>query len=134
MAKGTWVMRTAVMVSILAHASLIGAAGLRKAPVLPVEPPAEANILGGTASVPVDSEELVDVDTVGGSAPETPPAAPPAPVAPSGSDDQDEVPVEPAKPPSVPDKPVPNDKPKAEDKSDKSEKPAPPKPKAPEDK
>lgn len=129
MAKGAWVMRTAVMVSILAHASLIGAAGLRKPSPAPVEPPPEANILGGTTFLPVDSEELVDVDTMGGSAPETPPAAPPAPIAPSGNDDQDEAPVELPQAPSVPDKPVPKDQPKAEDKP--APKPAPKTPEAP---
>lgn len=138
MAKGAWVMRTAVMVSILAHASLIGAAGLRKPAPTPEEPPPAADVLGGTSVMPTGSEELLDVDVMGGSAAETPaPVAPPAPVVPAGTDDQDEAPVDPPKPPSVPDKPVPNDKPSDQDK------PAPrappktpdaPKPKPPADK
>lgn len=124
MAKGAKVMRTAVVLSILAHASLIGAAGLRKQPPAVEEPPPVADVWAGTTSLPVGSEELVDVDTLGGLAPQTPPAPTPTPAMPSGPDTQDEAPVEPAKPPVVPEKPVPKDKPAAE-------KPAPKAPPAP---
>lgn len=114
MAKGAWVMRTAVVVSILAHASLIGAAGLRKQTPVREEPPPVADVWAGTTSMPVGSEELVDVDTLGGSAPQTAPAPTPIPAMPSGPDTQDEAPVEAPKPPVVPEKPAPQDKPAAE--------------------
>ncbi|MBK9258883.1 MAG: hypothetical protein IPM54_03500 [Polyangiaceae bacterium] len=115
MAKGAWVMRTAVMVSILAHASLIGAAGLRKAAPAPDEPPQAADLLAGTTALPADAEELHEVDVLGGSAAQTPPAAPPAPpAAPAGQDD-DEAPAEPPKPPVAQDKPVTQDKPSVSD-------------------
>ncbi len=112
MAKRAWVMRTAVVVSILAHVSLIGAAGLRKPAQAPAEPTPTADVWAGTTAMPVGSEELLDVDLMGGSAAETPPAAPPAPAAPVA----DETPAEPVKPPVAADKPVANDKPSVPDK------------------
>ncbi len=132
MAKGAKVMRTAVVLSILAHASLIGAAGLRKQPPVPEEPPPVADVWAGTTSLPVGSEELVDVDTLGGSAPQTPPAPTPTPAMPSGADTQDEAPVEAPKPPVVPEKPVPKDKPAVEKPAQKAPAKAPetPKPQA----
>ncbi len=125
MAKGAWVMRTAVVVSILAHASLIGAAGLRKQTPVREEPPPTADVWAGTTSIPVGSEELVDVDTLGGSAPQTAPAPTPIPAMPSGADTQDEAPVEAPKPPVVPEKPVPKDKPAAEKQPPKAPAKAP---------
>lgn len=116
MAKRAWVMRTAVMVSILAHASLIGAAGLRKPVQVPVEPPPIGDVWAGTTAMPVGSEELLDVDVMGGSAAETPPAAPPAPAMPVADETHDDAIVEPAKPAPVPDKPVATDKPSVPDK------------------
>ncbi len=113
-------MRTAVVVSILAHASLIGAAGLRKPVQAPVEPPPTGDVWAGTTAMPVGSEELLDVDVMGGSAAETPPAAHPAPATPAADESPDQAPdqaaAEPAKPPTVPDKPIANDKPSVPDK------------------
>lgn len=114
--KGAWVMRTAVVVSILAHASLIGAAGLRKPAPAPAEPTPTPDVWAGTTAMPVGSEELLDVDVLGGSAAETPPAAPPAPATPAADETHDEAPADPVKPPAVPDKPVANDKPNVPDK------------------
>src|SRR4051812_38536548 len=117
MAKGVWVMRTAVMVSILAHASLIGAAGLRKPAHVPAEPPPAADVWAGTTAMPLGGEELLDVDVTGASAAETPPVALPAPAAPQANDAVPDKPsVESPTPPVVPDKPIPNDKPTAQDK------------------
>lgn len=105
-------MRAAVVVSILAHASLIGAAGLRKPPSAPAELAPPTDVWAGTTALPTGSEELVDVEALGGSSPETPPAPPALPAAPSGNDSTDEIPIEPS-PPVVPDKPAEPDKPKA---------------------
>jgi outer membrane biosynthesis protein TonB len=116
MAKRAWVMRTAVMVSILAHASLIGAAGLRKTTQAPAEPPPAADVWAGTTAMPVGSEELLDVDVMGGSAAETPPVALAAPAAPAADETHEEASPEPVKPPAAPDKPVANDKPIVPDK------------------
>jgi len=110
MAKGAWVMRTAVMVSILAHASLIGAAGLRRAARAPAEPPAAVDLLAGTTALPAFADDVHDVDVVGGSGAEAPPAAPPAPAA--GQDVRDEAPVDPPPPKIAQDKPTPKQPPK----------------------
>ncbi len=93
-----WVMQGAVIVSILAHASLIAAAGVRTerapAPKDDLAPPVDT--WAGTTSVPMGGE-LHEVDVTGseiGGAPSPPPA--PAPVA---------APREPTEPPPPPPKP-----------------------------
>jgi len=121
MASRAWMMRTAVVVSILAHASLIGAAGLRKPSSAPVELAPPTDVWAGTTAMPTGSEELVDVEALGGSSPETPPAPPATPAAPSGNDSADEIPIEPS-PPVVPDKPSEPDKPKVKEPSKTPEK------------
>lgn len=127
MASGTWVMRTAVVVSILAHASLIGAAGLRKPSSDQAELAPPTDVWAGTTALPTGSEELVDVDTMGGSspAPEAPAVPAPMPAAPSGNDSADEIPVEPEPAPAVPDKPVEPDKPKVQEPKKAPEAPKP---------
>jgi outer membrane biosynthesis protein TonB len=122
-------MRAAVVVSILAHASLIGAAGLRKSSSAPVELAPPTDVWAGTTALPTGSEELVDVEALGGSSPETQPAPPALPAAPPGNDSTDDIPIEPA-PPVVPDKPAEPDKPKVKEPSKTPEKtPEPAKPK-----
>lgn len=122
--RATMGMRAAVVVSILAHASLIGAAGLRTSSPAPVELTPPTDVWAGTTALPTGSEELVDVDTQGGSAPETRPAPAPMPAAPAGNDTADEVPVEPPSAPStstVPDKPSVPDKPKVQEPQETKE-------------
>jgi outer membrane biosynthesis protein TonB len=122
-------MRTAVVVSILAHASLLAAAGLRKPASVPDELAPPTDVWAGTTSLPTGSEELVDVDTMGGSSRETPPTPAPAPAAPSGDDSADDAPVEPPndppKAPVVPDKQVGPDKPAPKDPPKTPETPKP---------
>ena len=98
----TWVMQGAVVVSILAHVSLIAAAGLRKerAPAEELAPPVDT--WAGTTSAPIGGElHEVDVsgsETLGGSG--EPPAPAPAPAAPS--EPPAAAPNEPAEPPPPP--------------------------------
>ncbi len=114
MAKGTWVMRTAVVVSILAHASLIGAAGLRRSATPQPELTPPVDVWAGTTALPVGGDELQDVDVVGSSPAEAAPAAPPAAPATPATPAENAVPADPPKPPPVlPDKPVDKDKPAA---------------------
>ncbi|MDI1432558.1 hypothetical protein [Polyangium sorediatum] len=115
----TWVMQGAVIVSILAHASLIAAAGLRKEHA-PEELAPPADTWAGTTAAPIGGE-LHEVDVTGseiGSAPAEPPAPAPAPAAPN--EPPAAAPNEPAEPPPPPPK-VDPPKPKAD----------PPKPKEP---
>ncbi|MRG95991.1 hypothetical protein [Polyangium spumosum] len=88
--SSTWVMQGAVVVSILAHASFLAAAGLRPPRPAPEELAPPADTWAGTTSAPIGGElHEVDVtgsETLGGSgepvapAPETPnePSEPPA--------------------------------------------------------
>ncbi|MDC3959380.1 hypothetical protein [Polyangium jinanense] len=120
----TWVMQGTVIVSILAHASLIAAAGLRKERA-PEELTPPADTWAGTTAAPIGGE-LHEVDVTGsevGGAPGQPapapaPAAPPEPPA--------AAPSEPAEPPPPPPK-VDPPKPKADPPKPKAD---PPKPKA----
>ncbi|MDI1481503.1 hypothetical protein [Polyangium sp. y55x31] len=119
----TWVMQGAVIVSILAHASLIAAAGLRKERA-PEELAPPADTWSGTTAAPIGGElHEVDVagsETFGGS------SQPPAPAPATPSEPPAAAPSEPAEPPPPPPKADPP-KPKADPPKPKAD---PPKPKA----
>ncbi|HVK70749.1 MAG TPA: hypothetical protein VM694_40115, partial [Polyangium sp.] len=119
----TWVMQGAVIVSILAHASLIAAAGLRKERA-PEELAPPADTWAGTTAAPIGGE-LHEVDVTGsevGGAPAEPPGPAPAPAAPS--EPPAAAPSEPAEPPPPPPK-VDPPKPKADPPKPKPKEPKP---------
>ena len=123
-ASNRWAMRTAVVVSILAHAAVISASGLRRERPDETEAPLPPDQWSGNTSMPVGGE-LHDVDLAGGQpgptvppSPETTPAPDPAAPAPAPetppdakNDDADKKVAEPVKPIAKADKPKePRDK------------------------
>jgi outer membrane biosynthesis protein TonB len=74
-ASNGWAMRAAVAVSILAHAAVISASGLRRQQPTKADPPPAADQWTGNTSMPVGGE-LHDVDLAGG---QPSPAVPPSP-------------------------------------------------------
>ncbi|MDI1444374.1 hypothetical protein [Polyangium sp. 6x1] len=127
----TWVMQGAVIVSILAHASLIAAAGLRKERA-PEDFAPPVDTWAGTTSAPIGGE-LHEVDVTGsevGGTPSPPEAPAPAPAAPS--EPPAAAPSEPAEPPPPPAPPkVDPPKPKADPPKPKVDPPKPKEPKEP---
>ncbi|UQA60003.1 hypothetical protein [Polyangium aurulentum] len=124
MASNRWAMRAAIVVSILAHAAVISASGLRRERAAEVDPPLPPDQWSGNTAMPVGGE-LHDVDLAGGQpgptvppSPETTPAPEPTPPAPDPvapplvkNDAADEKTAEPAKPIAKADEPKePRDK------------------------